>query len=90
MLKLSLGALCAMGVICGPVAAAEARPPVPGEVQEVVVFGRAEAKIGIAHAASEGTISGSDMLVRPLLKTGCQREMKAEWDAWWASKQCSS
>ena len=28
----------------------------------------AEAKIGVAHAASEGTISGADMLVRPLLK----------------------
>ena len=69
MLKVSLGALCAMGVICGPVAADEAPLPAPGEVQEIVVFGRAEAKIGIAHAASEGTISGSDMLVRPLLKT---------------------
>ena len=38
-------------------------------VQEVVVFGRGEAKIGIAHAASEGTIGGADLLVRPLLKT---------------------
>jgi outer membrane receptor protein involved in Fe transport len=38
-------------------------------VQEVVVFGRGEAKIGIAHAASEGTIAGSDLLVRPLLRT---------------------
>jgi outer membrane receptor protein involved in Fe transport len=38
-------------------------------VAEVVVFGRGESKIGVAHAASEGTIAGSDMLVRPLLKT---------------------
>jgi outer membrane receptor protein involved in Fe transport len=37
-------------------------------VQEVVVFGRGEQKIGTAHAASEGTIAGADMLVRPLLK----------------------
>ncbi|HEX7945327.1 MAG TPA: hypothetical protein VF495_11710, partial [Phenylobacterium sp.] len=37
-------------------------------VAEVVVFGRGEAKIGVAHAASEGTIAGADMLVRPLLK----------------------
>lgn len=37
-------------------------------VQEIVIFGRGEAKIGVAHAASEGTISGADMLVRPLLK----------------------
>ncbi len=36
---------------------------------QIVVFGRAEAKIGIAHAASEGTISGLDLLVRPLLRT---------------------
>lgn len=36
---------------------------------EVVVFGRAEAKIGVAKAASEGTIAGSDLLVRPLLRT---------------------
>lgn len=35
---------------------------------EVVVFGRAEAKVGVARAASEGTIAGADMLVRPLLK----------------------
>ncbi len=69
MLKVSFGALCAMGVICGPVAAEEAVATAPGEVQEIVVFGRGEAKIGVAHAASEGTISGSDMLVRPLLKT---------------------
>lgn len=35
----------------------------------IVVFGRAEAKIGVAKAASEGTIAGSDLLVRPLLRT---------------------
>jgi len=69
MLKVSLGALCAMGVICGPAAADEAVATAPGEVQEVVVFGRGEAKIGIAHAASEGTVAGSDLLVRPLLRT---------------------
>jgi outer membrane receptor protein involved in Fe transport len=38
------------------------------DVGEVVVFGRGEAKIGVALAASEGTISGSDLLVRPLLR----------------------
>ena len=37
-------------------------------VDEVVIFGRGLAKIGIAHAASEGTIGGSDLLVRPLLR----------------------
>lgn len=39
------------------------------EPQDIVVFGRGEAKIGTAQAASEGTISGSDLLVRPLLRT---------------------
>lgn len=36
---------------------------------QIVVFGRGESKIGAAQAASEGTISGSDLLVRPLLRT---------------------
>ena len=35
---------------------------------DIVVFGRGEAKIGTAKAASEGTITGSDLLVRPLLR----------------------
>jgi len=43
--------------------------PSDASVQEVVVFGRGEAKIGIAHAASEGAVAGSDLLVRPLLRT---------------------
>lgn len=37
-------------------------------LDEIVVFGRGEAKIGIAQAASEGTVAGSDLLVRPLLR----------------------
>jgi hypothetical protein len=38
------------------------------EPSDVVVFGRGEAKVGIAAAASEGTIAGFDLLVRPLLR----------------------
>jgi outer membrane receptor protein involved in Fe transport len=38
------------------------------EAPEIVVFGRGEAKIGVAHAASEGTVAGADLLVRPLLR----------------------
>ncbi len=34
----------------------------------IVVFGRGELKIGVAQAASEGTVAGSDLLVRPLLR----------------------
>ncbi|MFZ5700721.1 MAG: TonB-dependent receptor [Pseudomonadota bacterium] len=35
---------------------------------DIVVFGRGEAKIGTAQAASEGSVGGSDLLVRPLLR----------------------
>lgn len=34
----------------------------------IVVFGRGEAKIGTAQAASEGSVGGADLLVRPLLR----------------------
>jgi outer membrane receptor protein involved in Fe transport len=73
MRHVSLAALCVFGAgLCGPVLAAEdeamATAEAPG-VAEVVVFGRGEAKIGIAHAASEGSVAGSDLLVRPLLRT---------------------
>ena len=48
-------------------AGADAAAPA-SNVGEVVVFGRGVAKIGIAKAASEGTVGGSDLLVRPLLR----------------------
>jgi outer membrane receptor protein involved in Fe transport len=58
-----------------PPTAAEAVPPSDGAAatsvdsgEEIVVFGRGENKIGVAGAASEGSISGADLLVRPLLK----------------------
>jgi outer membrane receptor protein involved in Fe transport len=38
------------------------------ELEEVVVFGRGEHLIGIAQAASEGTVGGADLGVRPLLR----------------------
>ena len=45
-------------------------PPVedPATAPTIVVFGRGEAKIGTAQAASEGTVAGADLLVRPLLR----------------------
>jgi outer membrane receptor protein involved in Fe transport len=39
------------------------------KLDEVIIFGRAEALIGIADAASEGTVGGDDLLVRPMLRT---------------------
>ncbi len=38
------------------------------EAADVLVFGRGEAKLGVATAASGGTVAGSDLLVRPLLR----------------------
>ncbi len=70
MHRVSVAALLVAGVGLGaPAAQAEEAIATAPEVEAVVVFGRGEAKIGVAHAASEGTISGSDLLVRPLLKT---------------------
>lgn len=50
-----------------PIPAAEA-----GGIEQtapaIVVFGRGEAKIGSAQAASEGSVGGADLLVRPLLR----------------------
>jgi hypothetical protein len=37
--------------------------------EEIVVTGRAERRIGTAQAASEGSISGDELRVRPLLRT---------------------
>jgi outer membrane receptor protein involved in Fe transport len=49
--------------------AADAPPPgQQDELEEVVVFGRGERLIGIASAASEGTVGGADLAVRPLLR----------------------
>ena len=72
MHRVSLAALLAAGVGLGASPASAADEAVATSeatsVQEVVIFGRGESKIGVAHAASEGTIAGADMLVRPLLK----------------------
>lgn len=72
-------ALClVIGAIAEP-AAAQSLPdassdtpsaePAPAGKNDIVVFGRGETKIGTATTASEGTISGADLLVRPLLRT---------------------
>jgi outer membrane receptor protein involved in Fe transport len=38
------------------------------DLQEVIVYGRGERLIGVASAASEGTVGGADLGVRPLLR----------------------
>jgi len=37
-------------------------------LEEVVVFGRATQLLGAAEAASEGSVGGADLLVRPMLR----------------------
>lgn len=49
-----------------PVADEKAQPS--PTIEEIVVFGRSLELIGAAQAASEGTIGGADLLVRPMLR----------------------
>jgi outer membrane receptor protein involved in Fe transport len=70
-------AACVLLEIAGPAAAAENAPadaspvataPAPSNPGELVVFGRGQLKIGVAVAASEGTVGGQDLMIRPLLR----------------------
>jgi outer membrane receptor protein involved in Fe transport len=54
--------LASPGEVATPVEPADA-------VSAVVVFGRAEKRIGKAVAASEGAVAGADLSVRPILRT---------------------
>jgi outer membrane receptor protein involved in Fe transport len=40
----------------------------PPQIEEIVVFGRNLELLGTADAASEGTVGGADLLVRPMLR----------------------
>ncbi len=51
-----------------PSAASAEQPVADTEVDQLVVFGRGESKLGVAHAASEGSVGGADLLVQPLLR----------------------
>lgn len=68
-----------LNMMAAPAQAQDQSPSIEGHVPSetsgdaqvndaIVVFGRGELKIGTAQAASEGTISGADLLVRPLLR----------------------
>ncbi|MDO9317940.1 MAG: TonB-dependent receptor [Gammaproteobacteria bacterium] len=64
-----LCATVATGIaIAQPGAAPVASAGTPPTVEEVVVFGRNSNLLGIANAASQGSISGADLLMRPMLK----------------------
>jgi len=78
MVRSQIGALALATILVMPDRAGaqtgEASAPeaaaAPGSTagDDILVFGRGEAKIGIAKASSEGTVAGSDLLVRPLLR----------------------
>ena len=59
--------LAAACLVTLPLAVQAADPP-PDPLEEIVVFGRGERLIGMAAAASEGTIAGADLSVRPMLR----------------------
>jgi len=61
--------------LCGPcisLAQAQNEESAPGaannQLEEIIVFGRARQLLGAADAASEGSIGGADLLVRPMLR----------------------
>ncbi|MEY4932878.1 MAG: hypothetical protein RLZZ403_1198 [Pseudomonadota bacterium] len=75
LLSCSIHAALAMAALgASQVANAQPGSSPPAESQaaepleEIIVFGRAERQIGVAVTASEGTVGGDDLLVRPMLK----------------------
>ncbi|NML92218.1 TonB-dependent receptor [Novosphingobium olei] len=63
-----LAAPAMLGAISLPATARAEEAPAPVPQSQIVVFGRGEARIGSAAAASEGSVAGADLLVRPLVK----------------------
>jgi outer membrane receptor protein involved in Fe transport len=66
---LSVGLLAAFA--SRPALAQEGRtagPPPDEDIEQIVVFGRSLSLVGRADAASEGTVGGADLLVRPMLR----------------------
>ncbi|MDC1528705.1 TonB-dependent receptor [Gammaproteobacteria bacterium] len=68
-LALSRLACCICSAIAGVPVFAQTGSPTAPDIEEIVVFGRARDLVGTAEAASEGSIGGADLLVRPLFKT---------------------
>jgi outer membrane receptor protein involved in Fe transport len=75
MMRISIVCLCFASplALTAPALAQQAATPADAadsteQRADIVVFGRGEAKIGVAKAASEGSVGGADLLVRPLLR----------------------
>jgi outer membrane receptor protein involved in Fe transport len=66
--RIAFPRLCALtaaaaAALTSPLAVAQ-----QGQPEEIVVFGRSLALVGRAEAASEGSVGGADLLVRPMLR----------------------
>jgi len=59
----------AVAIMASLSAMAVSGQPGSGEIEEIIVFGRNTDLVGSAEAASEGSVGGADLLVRPLFKT---------------------
>ena len=69
LVALSIGALGALPRLARAQEAAPAAASTQDEgLEEIVVFGRSLELVGTAEAASEGTVGGADLLVRPMLR----------------------
>ncbi|HHX83486.1 MAG TPA: TonB-dependent receptor, partial [Pseudomonadaceae bacterium] len=69
--RLTAGLTAAIGAACFASAAApHFAAAQSGTIEEIVVFGRDINLVGRADAASEGSVSGADLLIRPMLKVG--------------------
>ncbi|RPI63074.1 MAG: TonB-dependent receptor, partial [Lysobacterales bacterium] len=66
-LAASLAVTLASSIAAGQQAPPGAAQPDDG-LEEIIVFGRSLELVGTAKAASEGTVGGADLLVRPMLK----------------------
>ena len=65
---LFLGAAIAPQAALTQTAAGAGQATNPGVLEEVIVFGRNTELLGDATAASEGSVGGADLLVRPMLR----------------------
>ena len=66
-----INAVLALALVSSFVSAdayAQTEPESGKKIDEIVVFGRGLQQVGEASAASEGTVSGADLAIRPLLQ----------------------
>ena len=54
----------------GVIAHAEETGAATDHIEEVVVYGRADAQIGLASSASEGLVGYDDIRLQPMLRVG--------------------